>query len=283
MATANHFGIAVRGWRERLTPPDAGLETGADRRIRGLRREELAGLAGMSVDYVVRLEQGRARNPSPQVVGALARALRLDPSERDHLFRCANLLPPSSGNVPMHVPARVQRLVQRLGDAPVAVYAADWTIIGWNPMWTAVIGDPSTYDWDERNLVAGMFREIGGRRPASIAVWPVRSWQGDEAEEEALVADLRVTAATYPADVRLSSLIDRMAQASPRFAELWFTGTAGALGDDRKLVEHPLVGDINLDLEVLMLPGTDLRIVTYAAAAGTADARKLDMLRKFAR
>ncbi|MGH6655195.1 MAG: helix-turn-helix domain-containing protein [Actinocrinis sp.] len=277
--TTNNFGIAVRGWRERLSPPDGGLEPGRDRRVRGLRREELARLAGLSVDYLVRLEQGRARNPSAQVVAALAAALRLGASERDHLFRCAGLLPPSHGSVPMHVPERVHRLVERLGDTPVAVYAADWTIIGWNAMWTATIGDPAGYGWDERNLVAGMFRSPDGRRPESIAAWPVRSWDGDEAEEQALVADLRVTATAYPADVRLGALIERTMRASARFERLWLTGTAGAFTGDRKTVEHPRVGEINLDLEVLMVPDADLRIVTYTSPPGTIDARTLEVLR----
>lgn len=163
MATTNHFGIALRGWRERVSPRDSGLEAGGDRRIPGLRREELAGLAGLSVDYVVRLEQGRARNPSHQVVTALARALRLEPSERDHLFRCAHLAPPSAGNVSRHVPARVHRLVGQLAGNPTAVFAADWTLVSWNPMWSEAIGDPRTYGWGEQNLVAGMFRSDGVR------------------------------------------------------------------------------------------------------------------------
>lgn len=94
-----------------------------------------------------------------------------------------------------------------------------------------------------------------------------------------MVADLRVTAVAYPADARLTSFIEHTIQASPRFARLWFTGTARALADDRKVVEHPLVGTLELDLEVLMIPDTDLRIVTYNAAGGTVHARKLDDLR----
>jgi transcriptional regulator with XRE-family HTH domain len=277
MAT-NNFGIALRGWRERLSPVDAGLAPTERRRIQGLRREELARLAGLSVDYVVRLEQGRARYPSAQVVNALARALRLAEAERDHLFRCASLAPPASGNVPTQVPTRVSRLVRRLDDTPVAVFSADWTLISWNRMWAAAIGEPDTYGWVDRNLVAGMFRSVDGRRPDSIAQWPVRSWQGDDAEEAALVADLRVTAAHYPADARLTALVDRMIDTSPRFARLWFTGTAGSVTSDRKAVAHPVLGEVNLDLEVLLVAGVDLRIVTYTGAEGT-DAGKLDALR----
>jgi transcriptional regulator with XRE-family HTH domain len=277
--SANHFGTAVRGWRERLPPQDSGLEADGHRRVNGLRREELARLAGLSVDYVVRLEQGRARSPSAQVATALARALRLDPSERDHLFRCAHLLPPAIETVPMHVPARVQRLMRQLADTPVAVYAADWTILEWNPMWAAVIGDPHEYGWTDNNLVGAMFGAGDGKRPEAIAAWPVRARDGDEAEERAMVADLRVTAVAYPADTRLASFIEHTIQANQRFARLWFTGTAGALADDRKVVEHPLVGTLELDLEVLMIPDTDLRIVTYNAADDSVHGRKLRDLR----
>ena len=277
---ASGFGAALRGWRERRSPQDVGLDQDESRRLRGLRRAELAREAGLSVDYVIRLEQGRARNPSPQVVAALARALRLDSSERDHLFRCANLLPPSSGNVPMYTPAGVQRLVHRLGENPVAVFSADWTIIDWNRMWTIAIGHPDRYGWEERNLVTGMFRATAdGSRPDAIAAWPVRSCAGDGAEEASLVADLRVTAAAYPADPRLAGLIDQLTRTSPRFARLWSTGTAAAFIGDRKTVEHPVAGDIRLDLEILTAPGADLRIATYTAASGSVDARRLDELR----
>ncbi|MET7451617.1 helix-turn-helix transcriptional regulator [Streptomyces sp. NPDC005574] len=279
MAATNNFGIALRGWRERVSPPAGGPDSGAERRIPGLRREELARLAGLSADYVVRLEQGRARNPSAQVVTALARVLCLDTAERDHLFRCANLAPPSNGDVPIDVPARVHRLVRQLGDAPVAVYAADWTLLSWNRMWAAAVGDPRTYGWYQDNLVAGMFRSSGGHRVDAIATWPVRSWEGDEAEEESLVADLRVTAVAYPDDARLAALVDRLLHTSPRFARLWFNGSAGLHTGDRKTIEHPVVGDMALDLDVLMVPGSDLRIVAYAAVAGTDDAQKLHDLR----
>ncbi|MGW3651018.1 helix-turn-helix transcriptional regulator [Streptomyces sp. NPDC000878] len=279
MAATNHFGMTLRGWRERMSPQDSGLEVGTERRIPGLRREELARLAGLSVDYVVRLEQGRARNPSAQVVTALARALRLDPAERDHLFRCADLAPPSAGNVSRHIPMSVRRLVQQMGDVPAAVFAADWTIVGWNTMWTAAVGHPGTYGWDEDSLVSGMFRASGTQGRDPIAAWPVWSWKGNEAQEEDLVADLRVTAAAHPHDERLAALVEDLLRSNPRFARLWCNGTAGPYVGDRKTIEHPLVGDIALDVDALMPAGTDLRIITYAAPPETTDAEKLDALR----
>lgn len=186
------------------------------------------------------------------MVTALARALRLDTSERDHLFRCANLAPPSAGNVSRHVPVRVQRLVSRLGGNPTAVFAADWTLIGWNAMWSATVGDPRTYGWEARNLVDGMFRSRVGRGREPIAGWPVRSWEGDEVEEEDLVADLRVTAAAHPEDARLAAFVDRLLRSNPRFARLWFNGSARTHVGDRKTIEHPQMGDIALDLDVLL-------------------------------
>lgn len=118
------LGALLRSWRDRLSPVDVGLRVNDARRTTGLRREELAALAGLSVDYVVRLEQGRARRPSSQVAASLARALQLSDVERDHLFVVAGLLPPSPTEVPTHIPPSVQRLVARLGEIPLAVFTA---------------------------------------------------------------------------------------------------------------------------------------------------------------
>jgi transcriptional regulator with XRE-family HTH domain len=124
------LGATIRSWRDRLTPADVGLPSGRARRAAGLRREELAELAGVSVDYVVRLEQGRASTPSAQVVSALARALRLSGPERDHLYRLAGLQPPPDGTINDHIPPGMQRVLTRLGETPVGVFAADWRLIG---------------------------------------------------------------------------------------------------------------------------------------------------------
>jgi transcriptional regulator with XRE-family HTH domain len=270
------FGETLRGWRRRSLPGDAA--TGA-RRVAGLRREELAQLAGLSAEYVKQLEQGRARTPSAQVVGALARALRLAPSERDHLFRSAGLTPPG-GNVPRTLPPGARRLVDRLRDLPVAVLAADWTLVHWNDMWAATAGDPKTYDWPYGNMAAASFLVAGPGGAEEVTPWPLRAPGGSAAVEAAVVADLRTAAAVYPADGQLSTMVEHLLAVSPRFAELWSTGTVEAHLGQTKTVEHPLVGDINVDCEVLMVPGIDLKILAFMAEPGSPDADKLDTIRR---
>lgn len=266
-SAGNALGEALRGWRDRLSPLDVGLPVFGSRRASGLRREELSALAGLSVDYLVRLEQGRARNPSEQVVAALARALQLTAAERDHLHRLAHLPPPSSGVIDSHVPPSVQRLVARLGELPVAVFSADWTLVTWSPLWAALLGDPLGLPAAERNIVAAAF----------LGSLPVR--RGSLTLEPALVADLRAATVRYPADRGLAELVRRCLAGSERFAELWRAGAVGEHTHDRKVVAHPAVGEVVLDCDVLTVPGADLKIVVYSAAAGSADAEKLDFLR----
>lgn len=274
VSASNELGAALRGWRDRLAPADVGLPDLPGRRARGLRREELAALAGLSVDYIVRLEQGRAAHPSEQVIGALARSLQLEAGERDHLYRLAGLLPPPPGRISRHIAPSIQRLVARLGDLPIAVFCADWSLITWTPLWATLIGDPGTVPAGQRNLVRLTF--LG--RPEDPVV-PVRSERGDQAVEAALVADLRGAQARYPQDQELHRLISDCRSASPRFAELWRSGAVGAHVHDRKTVTHPVVGDVILDCDVLDVPGVDLKVVVYTAAAGSPEAEKLDFLR----
>ena len=136
----DEFAVVLRAWRDRLSPREAGLPPGTGRRAPGLRREELATLAGVSVEYLVRLEQGRARHPSPQLLGALARALRLTEDERDHLYRLGGVAVPSDGVVSQHITPGVQRMLDRLGDVPIGVHSATWDLLWWNPLWAALTG-----------------------------------------------------------------------------------------------------------------------------------------------
>ncbi|MFD7996772.1 helix-turn-helix transcriptional regulator [Streptomyces mexicanus] len=267
MATAE-LGAAIHRWRDRLSPGEVGLPAGGRRRAAGLRREELAQLAGISADYVMRLEQGRATNPSSQVVEALARALRLSAAERDHLYRLAGLAPPGPKTVPVFVPPSVHRLLDRLAGTPVAVYDAAWTLLVANPPYTALMGEVA--QGRERNGVWRHFAGSGGR--------VVHTPEERRAFETALVADLRTTAERYPADHRLRELIAELRARSDRFAELWDSGAVGAHEAARKTIRHPRVGPVTLDCDVLAVAGSDLRIMVYTAEPGTEDAERLALL-----
>lgn len=267
------LGVALRRWRDRLSPVDVGRTSRPGRRAVGLRREELAELAGLSVDYVVRLEQGRATSPSAQVVASLARALQLQPVERDHAYRLAGLLPPQEGTISTHVPAGVQRILARLGEFPVGVFSADWTLLSWTPAWSVLMGDPSARTRIERNLARSVF----ATGPSRLAAWPVL--QEGDALHPALVADLRTALVEYPRDRGLIDLVAELRSTSAEFTRLWDEGTVGPHVSARKTVVHPQVGEVICDCDVLTVPGCDIRLVVYTVAAGSTDAEKLEFLR----
>ncbi len=266
------LGSTIRAWRDRLPPSAAGLPARHGRRTTGLRREELAELAGVSVDYVVRLEQGRATTPSAQVVSALARALQLDAGERDHLFRLASLAPPSSGRVSEHLSPGVVRLVSRLEDAAVGVFAADWQMLWWNRGWAALLGDPAGVPVPVRNFARCVFPLEQDR--LAINQWPVVVQ--DQARTEAAVAsDLRRATGRFPDDPRLARLVADLLVGNARFAELWAAGTVSAHREDRKVVHHPAVGPVTVDCDTLTDGEADLKIVVMTAAPGTDDESRL--------
>ncbi|MCX5144901.1 MULTISPECIES: helix-turn-helix transcriptional regulator [unclassified Streptomyces] len=269
MATSE-FGQALRRWRDRVPPQAAGLPAGGQRRAAGLRREELALLAGISADYVTRLEQGRASNPSAQVVEALGRALRLSGTERTHLFGLAGLVPPGRDTVPAYITPGVHRLIDRLGATPLAVHDASWTLLLANPPYAALMGDPSGWRGHERN---GVWRNFLGR--------PGRVRHTEESRREleaALAADLHAVADRYPADPRLRGLVAELRAGSDRFAALWESGTVGQHRSARKTIDHPHVGALTLDCDVLTVEGSELRIMVYTAEPGTEDAERLALL-----
>jgi transcriptional regulator with XRE-family HTH domain len=269
-ADDNGIGDYLQAWRRRLQPGDAGLPPGLSRRTRGLRREELALLAGISVDYLIRLEQGRATNPSAQVLAALSRALRVTAQERDLLYALAGQAPPRRTAMTAQVPPSVQRLVDRLADLPLAVYDPGWTVIAWNPAWAALTGDPSTAAGRERNLAWRTFTGKSSR---------VRTGDAGADEFEAnVVADLRRALGSYPDDERLRQLVDDLRQASARFAALWAERAVTSTGPSSKTIVHPEVGPITLDCDVLTVAGSDLRIVVYTAEPSSPDADRLRLV-----
>jgi transcriptional regulator with XRE-family HTH domain len=266
----DHLAGCLRAWRDRLSPAAVGLPTQSLRRAPGLRREELAQLSGLSVDYLTRLEQGRARHPSVQVLSSLARALRLDDQERDHLFRLAAQAPPAPGRITRHLTPGVQHLLDRLSDVPVAVIDATWELIAWNPLAAALLGEPAPRPGRERNILWRYFTGERGR--------VVREPEHDAAFEADAVADLHAALGRHPDDPVLQSLITDLRAASARFAELWESRPVAVRTASSKTFEHPEVGRITLDCDVLTTQGSDVRIIVYTPRPGSPDADALALL-----
>ncbi|MFB4278549.1 helix-turn-helix transcriptional regulator [Nonomuraea sp. MTCD27] len=266
------LGAMIRTWRNRLPPSAAALPVSRTRRATGLRREELAELAGISVDYVVRLEQGRATTPSAQVIASIARALQLTTAERDHLYRLAHLVPPAGGTISDHIPPGVHRVLTRLGDVAVAVFAADWQLIWWNRSWAALLGDPSTSPPQLRNFARDKFPVTAS--PARLALWPVTE-QDRDTVDAAVVSDLRRATGRFPQDTRLAKLIHDLTGGNRRFAELWATGTVAAHRENHKTIDHPSVGPVTVDCDILNDGDSERKIVIMTAAPGSEDETKL--------
>jgi transcriptional regulator with XRE-family HTH domain len=270
MESVDDLGQCLRSWRDRLRPADVGLPAGSGRRAPGLRREEVAQLAGLSVDYLARLEQGRARSPSASVLAPLARALRLTDDERAHLFRIAGHAQPTADRMPQHITPGVQRVLDRLSDVPVTVLDASWQQIAANPLATALFGDLSGASPRERNI---LWRHFTGM-PSRV----VRNEAEEGVMEAEAVADLHDAVGRYPADERLHALVEDLREVSPRFAELWERRPVRAHIASRKTLLHPEVGELTLDCDALTVGGSDLRLVVYTAPPGSPDAQALALL-----
>jgi transcriptional regulator with XRE-family HTH domain len=265
------LAAALRAYRSRLAPAEVGLAAGTRRRVAGLRREEVAMLAGISVDYLVRLEQGRGPTPSDLVITALARALRLSDDERDHMFRLAGSAPPLPGHIVSTPRASTLRLLDRITDLPAILLDAKGDIIAWNALATALLGDFSSWPAGERNVAWQRFLGDGGRV----------STDADDDERTAVetVASLRLVAAGYPDDASLRRLLADLRERSPRFAALWDEGRVAERRSSRKTVHHPQLGRLVLDCDALHLPDVDQRLIVYSAAPGSPEAEALALLR----
>jgi transcriptional regulator with XRE-family HTH domain len=270
MRMTDELGACLRSWRDRLAPVEAGLPAGGTRRAPGLRREEVAQLAGVSLDYLARLEQGRAIAPSASVLASLARALRLSDDERDHLFRVGGRTAVGDGRMRRHLTPGVQRVLDRLADVPVVVGDAIGEIVATNAMGAALVGDLSGRSARERNVTWRHFTGEPGR--------VTRTPEETAAVEAELVADLHDALGRYPDDERVTGLIGDLRSRSPRFAELWEERPVARRISGRKTFEHPEVGRMTLDCDVLLAAGTDVRLIVYTAPPGTPAADALALL-----
>jgi transcriptional regulator with XRE-family HTH domain len=259
----------LRSRRERLGPGDVGLPAAARRRTRGLRREEVALLAGMSVDYYARLEQARGPSPSRQVLGALARALRLTDDERDHLFRLAGEPAPEPQAHADHLRPGVLYLLDRLADSAVMVVNDLGDVLAWTPLAQALWTDPGALPAGRRNLYRSFFTG-----PQEQRLLP----EDHERAARAHVADLRAAWARRRGDPAVRRLVEDLRRASPLFERLWATHDVAVRRVDRKRILHPTVGLLELDCEVLLTPAHDQRLIVYTAPPGSETADKLELL-----
>ncbi|MEU6611149.1 helix-turn-helix transcriptional regulator [Streptomyces shenzhenensis] len=261
----------LRRCRARLTPAAVGLPEGARRRTPGLRREEVAQLAGMSTDHYTRLEQARSSRPSRQMLAAVARALRLTRDERDHLFHLAGEEPPRDRPITEHVRPGLLLVLDRLTGTPAQVVTDRGDILAQNALAKALSGDASARPEAERNVIWRYFMN-----PAARELFPVE--ERDRAAR-VTVAELRATFAGRPDDTRLAGLVRRLRAGSEEFAALWDAHEVAVRRADVKRFLHPVVGLLELDCEVLLSPEHDQRLIVYTARPGSESAERLELLR----
>ncbi|GAA4844674.1 helix-turn-helix transcriptional regulator [Pseudonocardia benzenivorans] len=250
----------LRRRREAIRPAEVGIAAGQRRRARGLRREEVAMLAGMSVDYVVRLEQGRSSRPSPQLLGALARALRLSDDERAHLFHLAGQPPPPADGTARLARAGLVRMLDLLADTPAMVISDLGEVLAQNRASLLLAGDLTRFTGDERYLIVRWFTDAAIREGHAP----------DERDHQsrALVADLRAVAGRRSGDPVVEGLVERLRAASADFRALWDDHEVAVRRMDRKTLQHPRVGSMRMDCETLLTPdlGQELVVLTPADA-----------------
>ncbi|RKT86039.1 Helix-turn-helix domain-containing protein [Saccharopolyspora antimicrobica] len=270
-AKHTELGAFLRSRRERIRPEDVGLVRGPRRRVPGLRRDEVAQLAGASVDYYNELERGAGSQPSEQMLAALARALRLTADERDHLYHLADRPVPVQGGLSSHVHPGMLDLLTRLTSTPAQVITDLHATLVQNPLAVALLGDQSGFHGQEASFIHRWFTDPGARR-----IYPE---EDHPTQSRALAADLRAAAARRDArDTEASSLIATLLHRSPEFAELWAEHDVAFRRNDRKRLIHPALGVLDVNCLHLFSEDGRQRLLWFTPAVGTDSADKLDLL-----
>ncbi|MBM6404017.1 helix-turn-helix domain-containing protein [Phycicoccus sp. CSK15P-2] len=264
--TASALGDFLRARRAETRPDDVGLPTYGSRRVPGLRREEVAMLAGMSVDYYVRLEQGRERSPSAQLLTSLCRALRLDRDGREHLFRLAGLAPgDEAAPLPERVDASLLTLMEGWPDHPAVVLGRAYDVLAANRLGQALFEGFETMP----NLLLMVFADPSARHF-------YRDWDLVAANT---VAGFRVLHGRYPHDQRIAAVLARATETSGEFGRLWRRHEARGKRLEVKHLRHREVGDLTLRMhsfDVRSSPGQEL--VVYHAEPGSPSEGALALL-----
>ncbi|MEU6380174.1 helix-turn-helix transcriptional regulator [Streptomyces sp. NPDC046909] len=261
----------LRRGRARLEPSDVGLAPGARRRTPGLRREEVAALAGMSVDYYTRLEQSRGPRPSRQMLTALARALRLTEDERDHLFHLTGEEPPRREPTSAHVRPGLLLVLDRLHDTPAHVVTDCGEVLAQNAMSRALTGDALARPPRDRNFLRRFFLD-----PASRDLFPP---EDIPAHARAHVANLRAVSAARPDDPAPAALVAELRTSSKEFATLWNDHEVAIRRQSTKRFRHPAVGLLELDCEILLNQDDHHLLIIHTARPGTDSYERLRLLR----
>ncbi len=259
----------LRGRREALAPADVGLTAGPRRRARGLRREEVAQLTGMSVDYYTRLEQRRGPQPSTHMLAALARTLRLSLDERDHLFRLAGHPAPERTASSTFVRPALIHLLDQLDDCAAFVCSDLEVFLAQNRLSVLLTGDhvgsgiqdSMAWKW----FLGSGFRELvpPGERDHQARV---------------RVAALRAAWSRRRGDADVRTLVGELLSRSDEFRQLWERHEVGVPPDDHKTFIHPRVGSISLDCEILATADGNQRLVILSAPPASESYGKLELL-----
>ena len=275
-ADQNELGAFLRARRSELSPSDVDLpEGGRQRRVAGLRREEVAQLAAISTDYYTRLEQGRIR-PSAPVLASLARVLRLDDDQRTYLYEVAGTTAAAAKSrrrAPQKIKPHMQRVLDHITDTPAIVMTPTHDILAWNPLAAALMVDFGTIPERERNFMRLLFTD-----PRMRSLYP--DWEG---LARSVVSYIRMEAARKPDDPRLAELVGDLSIRDEQFRQ-WWAGTHVAVKRrGTRTYNHPVVDEITLDWDPLTSDADpDQQLIVYTAEQGSRSEQALRELAAWA-
>jgi hypothetical protein len=265
------LGAFLRSRRDRVQPSDVGLSPGPRRRVPGLRRDEVALVAGASVEYYIELERGAGSQPSDLMLAALARALRLDKDERDHLYRLANRPIPPQGGQASHVHPGMLDLLTRLEATPAMVITDLHAVLVQNPLAVALLGDLSVHRGRSASFLYRWFTDTATRD-----IYPD---EDHAAQSRSYVADLRAAIGRRdPSDADATQLLGDLLRLSPEFSELWADHDVAVRRDERKRILHPTVGLLDLNCLNLFSEDGRQRLLWFAPRPATDTADRLALL-----